>query len=132
VSPGGTANDVLKQLFDAVVEVRRGDDGSEFRVRGGDFGPRSWTSVIRPSAVTVAVITTGPPGDRSNGAPRAAVPMAAATTTVTATRISVATMETVPRVTAQLDAASYKNPSSSVARARSVEVPPSSWSSPSV
>ncbi|WP_218927096.1 DUF7504 family protein [Halosimplex pelagicum] len=44
VSAGGTADDVLKQLFDAMVEVRRGDDGSEFRVRGGDFGPRSWTT----------------------------------------------------------------------------------------
>lgn len=43
VSPGGSTHDALKQLFDALVEVRPGEDGSEFRVRGGDFGPRSWT-----------------------------------------------------------------------------------------
>ncbi|WP_206425140.1 DUF7504 family protein [Halosimplex salinum] len=36
--------DVLEQLFDARVEVRPGEEGSEFRVRGDDFGPRSWTT----------------------------------------------------------------------------------------
>jgi len=35
--------DVLTQVFDALVEVRDGDDGPELRVRGGDFGPRTWT-----------------------------------------------------------------------------------------
>jgi len=43
VTAGGSAHDALKQLFDAMVEVRSGEEGSEFRVRGGDFGPRSWT-----------------------------------------------------------------------------------------
>ena len=31
------------QLFDAVVEVREGSNGREFRVRGGEFGPQTWT-----------------------------------------------------------------------------------------
>ncbi|WP_277552683.1 DUF7504 family protein [Halobaculum limi] len=31
------------QLCDAVVETRQGENGPELRVRGGDFGPRSWT-----------------------------------------------------------------------------------------
>lgn len=44
VSPRGEADDVLKQIFDALVEVREGDDGPEFRVRGAEFGPRSWTT----------------------------------------------------------------------------------------
>ena len=44
VTAGGSTHDPLKQLFDAMVEVRSGEDGSEFRVRGGDFGPRSWTA----------------------------------------------------------------------------------------
>ena len=43
-TPSGETYDVLRQLFDAMVEVRPGDDGSEFRVRGSDFGPRAWTS----------------------------------------------------------------------------------------
>ena len=43
-TPSGETYDVLRQLFDAIVEVRPGDDGSEFRVRGSDFGPRAWTS----------------------------------------------------------------------------------------
>lgn len=34
--------DVLKGLFDTLVEVRDTDDGPEVRVRGGDFGPRQW------------------------------------------------------------------------------------------
>lgn len=34
--------DRLAHLFDAVVEVRD-DDGRAFRVRGGDFGPQTWT-----------------------------------------------------------------------------------------
>jgi hypothetical protein len=44
VSAGGSAHDALKQLFDAMVEVRSGEEESEFRVRGGAFGPRSWTA----------------------------------------------------------------------------------------
>lgn len=39
------AIDSLKGLFDAIVEIREGDDGPELRVRGGDFGPRSWTPI---------------------------------------------------------------------------------------
>ena len=35
--------DVLKGLFDAMVEVRDRDEGPECRVRGGAFGPRQWT-----------------------------------------------------------------------------------------
>jgi len=35
--------DVLKGLFDALVEVRDADEGAECRVRGGEFGPRQWT-----------------------------------------------------------------------------------------
>ncbi|WP_132059235.1 DUF7504 family protein [Halorussus amylolyticus] len=34
----------LTQLFDALVEVRETDDATELRVRGGDFGPRTWTA----------------------------------------------------------------------------------------
>ncbi|WP_276299581.1 DUF7504 family protein [Halorussus lipolyticus] len=33
----------LMQVFDALVEVRETDDAEELRVRGGDFGPKSWT-----------------------------------------------------------------------------------------
>lgn len=44
VSAGDDTYDVLGQLFDAMVDVRQGEEGSEFRVRGGDFGPRSWTT----------------------------------------------------------------------------------------
>lgn len=33
----------FKQLFDALVEVRDGPESAEFRVRGGEFGPRQWT-----------------------------------------------------------------------------------------
>ena len=40
----GETCDVLRQLFDAMVEVHPGDDGSEFRVRDSDFGPRARTS----------------------------------------------------------------------------------------
>jgi hypothetical protein len=36
--------DVLKGLFDALVEVRDTEAGPEVRVRGGDFGPRQWTT----------------------------------------------------------------------------------------
>lgn len=36
--------DTLVGLFDAVIEVRETDDGPELRVRGGAFGPRSWTA----------------------------------------------------------------------------------------
>lgn len=42
--PDAETATTLKQLFDSVVEVRSDDEGSEFRVRGGDFGPRSWTT----------------------------------------------------------------------------------------
>jgi len=35
--------DVLKGLFDTLVEVRDTEEGPEVRVRGGDFGPRQWT-----------------------------------------------------------------------------------------
>lgn len=35
----------ITQLFDSVVEVRSGDEGSHFRVRGGEFGPTTWTTV---------------------------------------------------------------------------------------
>lgn len=44
IGAGGDTHEALTQLFDAMVEVRAGDEGSEFRVRGGDFGPRSWTT----------------------------------------------------------------------------------------
>lgn len=43
-SHGGDHYNRLAYLFDAVVEIRESDDGREFRVRGGDFGPRSWTA----------------------------------------------------------------------------------------
>jgi len=43
VSPRGDTADVLTHLFDALVQVRDGSDGPEFRVRGREFGPRSWT-----------------------------------------------------------------------------------------
>lgn len=43
-TPSGETHDVLRQLFDAMVEVRPGENGSEFRVRGGDFGSRAWNS----------------------------------------------------------------------------------------
>ncbi|WP_276280077.1 DUF7504 family protein [Halorussus caseinilyticus] len=33
----------LMQVFDALVEVRETEDATELRVRGGDFGPRTWT-----------------------------------------------------------------------------------------
>lgn len=33
----------LTQVFDAVVEVRETGETTELRVRGDDFGPRSWT-----------------------------------------------------------------------------------------
>jgi hypothetical protein len=36
--------DVLKGLFDTLVEVKDTDDGPKMRVRGGDFGPRQWTA----------------------------------------------------------------------------------------
>lgn len=35
--------DVLKGLFDAIIEVRDTDEGPQLRVRGGEFGPRNWT-----------------------------------------------------------------------------------------
>jgi len=37
------SNSVLRQPFDALVEVREGDEGREARVRGLDVGPRTWT-----------------------------------------------------------------------------------------
>ncbi len=37
------AADQLMQVFDALVEVRETDDGEQLRVRGGTFGPQSWT-----------------------------------------------------------------------------------------
>ncbi|WP_135853304.1 DUF7504 family protein [Halorussus salinus] len=37
------AADRLMQVFDALVEVRETDDGEQLRVRGGDFGPKTWT-----------------------------------------------------------------------------------------
>jgi len=40
-TPSGETYGVLRQLFDAMVEVRPGDGGSEFRVHGSDFGPRA-------------------------------------------------------------------------------------------
>ena len=43
VTARGEARDALRQLFDARVEVRENPDGPQFRVRGGDFGPRDWT-----------------------------------------------------------------------------------------
>ncbi|WP_440988533.1 DUF7504 family protein [Haloarchaeobius baliensis] len=36
---------VLRQPFDALIEVRDEDDGREARVRGLDIGPRTWTPV---------------------------------------------------------------------------------------
>ena len=36
--------DVLKGLFDAMIEVKDSNDGPKMRVRGDDFGPRSWTA----------------------------------------------------------------------------------------
>ncbi|RXK50273.1 DUF7504 family protein [Halorientalis pallida] len=36
--------DVLTQVFDALVEVREEGSGPELKVRGGDFGPRTWTA----------------------------------------------------------------------------------------
>ena len=42
-SPQSESLNVLTQVFDALVEVRDGDDGPELRVRGDDFGPRRWT-----------------------------------------------------------------------------------------
>ncbi|MCT9094914.1 recombinase RecA [Haloarchaeobius sp. HME9146] len=38
------ALDVLKQVFDGLVEVRDGEDGRQLRVRGIDAGPRHWTA----------------------------------------------------------------------------------------
>jgi hypothetical protein len=35
---------VLTQVFDALVEVREDGNGPELKVRGGDFGPRTWTT----------------------------------------------------------------------------------------
>jgi KaiC/GvpD/RAD55 family RecA-like ATPase len=37
--------DILRQPFDATVETRATDGEVELRVRGGSFGPRSWTPV---------------------------------------------------------------------------------------
>lgn len=34
----------LTQVFDTVVEVDDREDGPAFRVRGGDFGPSTWTA----------------------------------------------------------------------------------------
>ena len=43
-TPGDAeARQRLLQLFDAAVETREGPDGPQLRVRGGDFGPESWT-----------------------------------------------------------------------------------------
>ncbi|MFC7071361.1 DUF7504 family protein [Halobaculum lipolyticum] len=36
--------DRFTQLCDAVVDTRQTDEGRELRVRGGEFGPRSWTA----------------------------------------------------------------------------------------
>lgn len=36
--------DTLVGLFDAVIDVRETDEEPELRVRGGAFGPRSWTA----------------------------------------------------------------------------------------
>lgn len=38
------AMDILLGLFDGIVEVRDTDAGPELRVRGAEFGPRSWTT----------------------------------------------------------------------------------------
>lgn len=38
------ALETLSQVFDAMVEVRNTEDGRELRVRGGDFGPDTWTA----------------------------------------------------------------------------------------
>jgi hypothetical protein len=35
--------EILKQPFDALVELREADAGVELRVRGGQFGPSRWT-----------------------------------------------------------------------------------------
>jgi hypothetical protein len=43
VTVNADTHETLRQLFDARVEVHEADHGPQFRVRGGDFGPRSWT-----------------------------------------------------------------------------------------
>ena len=43
VTGGTEADDTLRQVFDARVEVRDRPEGPQFRVRGAAFGPRDWT-----------------------------------------------------------------------------------------
>lgn len=39
------ATETLQGLFDAMIELREGDDGPQVRVRGGSFGPKQWTDL---------------------------------------------------------------------------------------
>lgn len=41
----GRELDILSQPFDARIEVRDGGAGREYRVRGDDIGPRTWTAI---------------------------------------------------------------------------------------